>query len=241
MRPHGKRKIATLLVLVAALVGVSALLAACGGDDSGKSGDEKATTTETTAATGAAEHFQEALDALEKGDLTGPEGVNKHLNEAISLSGDLPQAKTFAEEAKEALEKGDLDKAKEEIEEGLTAAKQEPTTGEPSATVVVSTGEWFMKPDPASVKAGAIKFDVTNDGKIEHEFVVMKTDLAPGKLPVKDNKAEESAGEVEGEIERIAPGKTSELVLNLKAAKYVLLCNLTGHYKSGQYSGFTVK
>jgi uncharacterized cupredoxin-like copper-binding protein len=81
---------------------------------------------------------------------------------------------------------------------------------------------------------------VTNAGKVPHEFVVLKTNVAPAKLPVKSGKAVE-AGRV-GKIGalKLEPAAARTLNLNLGAGKYVLLCNLPGHYPAGQRVGFRV-
>src|SRR5690349_6115997 len=62
-----------------------------------------------------------------------------------------------------------------------TSAKTPPA--EPTAaptttaggTVKASVNEWSVKA-PASASAGSITFNVKNTGKVEHEFVVLKTD-----------------------------------------------------------------
>ena len=127
-------------------------------------------------------------------------------------------------------------------EESAAEGGSEVAASEADTTVTVSLGEYFVKPDVSSTKAGNVKFEVTNDGKMEHEFVVIKTDTAPGDLPLADgNVDEEAAGEVPGEIPSVMPGATEELTLSLDAGKYVLICNLPGHYAAGQYVGFTVK
>ena len=44
-----------------------------------------------------------------------------------------------------------------------------------------------------------------------------------------------------GEVEDIDPGKTKRFSVSLKRGKYVLLCNIAGHYRLGQYRGFRVR
>ena len=44
-----------------------------------------------------------------------------------------------------------------------------------------------------------------------------------------------------GKVKNIQPGKSKKLTLKLKKGKYVLLCNIPGHYQAGQRIGFTVK
>ena len=50
-----------------------------------------------------------------------------------------------------------------------------------TATVGVRLGEYFVN-TRASVATGSITFEVTNRGGSDHDFVVIKTDLAPAAL-----------------------------------------------------------
>jgi uncharacterized cupredoxin-like copper-binding protein len=118
------------------------------------------------------------------------------------------------------------------------AAHQAAGRGSATTTVRVTEKEFTIKAVPASVKPGKVNFVVKNAGKIDHEFVVVKTNRAPGKLPVKNNRASEV-----GRVGRTPPferGATQQITLPLKAGKYVLFCNVTGHYKLGQRTGFRV-
>jgi uncharacterized cupredoxin-like copper-binding protein len=111
----------------------------------------------------------------------------------------------------------------------------------PKATVVPTIEKEFkILPATAAAKAGKVTFSVRNTGKIAHEFIVLKTALAPAKLPVKGAKAV-LVGKVLGQLKSVAPGKTSKLILTLPKGKYVLLCNLPAHYQAGQRAAFTVK
>jgi uncharacterized cupredoxin-like copper-binding protein len=107
------------------------------------------------------------------------------------------------------------------------------------STVNVQLKEFKITPGPATVKAGSVTFKVKNVGKTLHEFVVIKTTAAPGKLKVTKGEASE-AGAV-GEVPDVKPGKSGSVTLNLKKGKYVFICNVSGHYLAGQYVGFTVK
>ena len=51
-----------------------------------------------------------------------------------------------------------------------------------SATVLVGLGEWYVNPDRESVTTGPITFKVANGGDRDHDFVIIKTDLAPATL-----------------------------------------------------------
>jgi uncharacterized cupredoxin-like copper-binding protein len=124
-----------------------------------------------------------------------------------------------------------------------------PTAAAPTA-VTVTLQEWAVVPVPASVAAGAVTFAVTNSGPEDiHEFVVLKTDLDPGALPVDSTGTvtEEGAGiTVVDEIEDIPVGETQELTVTLAAGKYVLLCNIysadeqEAHYAMGMRIAFDV-
>ena len=98
--------------------------------------------------------------------------------------------------------------------------------------------------------SGEVTFNVTNKGPDDtHEFVVIKTDLAPDALPTDANGAveEEGAGmEVIDEIEDIAVGQAPSLTVTLEPGSYVLICNIfdeeeqEAHYSMGMRAPFTV-
>lgn len=117
-------------------------------------------------------------------------------------------------------------------------------------TVKVTLQEWTVQRDKAELPAGSITFDVSNIGPDDiHEFVVIKTDLAPGSLPTDSTGAVDEAGggmEVMGEIEDVTVGSSKSLTLDLAAGKYVLICNIyteeenEAHYHEGMRTDFTV-
>jgi len=116
-------------------------------------------------------------------------------------------------------------------------------------TVDVVIKEWSINPSVLTAKAGTITFNVNNTGpKEEHEFVVLKTDLAPADLPKLDNGSvdEEGAGITSpGEIEGIAPGDQKTATFDLTPGKYILICNIIEgnevHFQEGMYREFTVQ
>ncbi len=89
-----------------------------------------------------------------------------------------------------------------------------------------------------SVPAGKVTFVVRNAGTMEHEFVAIKTNRPSRALPMKGQQASEVGSQ--GAIEELAPGRTKRLTLTLAPGKYVLLCNLPGHYKRGQVTTLLV-
>ena len=87
--------------------------------------------------------------------------------------------------------------------------------------------------------AGKVKFTVTNNGSVTHEYVVLDTPTPAAKLPVSGGRASE-AGNI-GETGDVRAGETKTFTLNLKPGHYAIVCNLPGHYLAGMYTDLTVK
>jgi uncharacterized cupredoxin-like copper-binding protein len=104
--------------------------------------------------------------------------------------------------------------------------------------VAVQVDEFSVFPGTQGAPKGKVRFVVTNIGKVEHEFVVLRTNKPAGNL-LKGKEADES-GNV-GEIGGVPPGQARTLNLTLKAGHYALICNLPGHYKTGQFADFYVR
>ena len=88
--------------------------------------------------------------------------------------------------------------------------------------------------------AGSTTFDIANDGPSTHEFVVLRTDVAADTLPVDGGVINEDNIDLVDEVEDIAPGTLSYLTVDLTPGRYVLVCNIAGHYSAGMRVGFTV-
>jgi uncharacterized cupredoxin-like copper-binding protein len=106
-------------------------------------------------------------------------------------------------------------------------------------TVAVRLNEFNVIPSVQGAKAGKVTFVLSNKGKLEHEFVVLKTAKPAGSLADKSGEASE-AGNV-GEVGSVKPGEQKKLTLTLKPGHYSLVCNLPGHYKGGQFVDFYVR
>jgi uncharacterized cupredoxin-like copper-binding protein len=104
--------------------------------------------------------------------------------------------------------------------------------------VAVQVDEFSVFPGTQGAPKGKVRFVVTNIGKIRHEFVVLKTNKPAGNL-LKGNEADESG--IVGEIAGIPPGQARTLNLTLKPGHYALICNLPGHYMTGQFADFYVR
>lgn len=114
--------------------------------------------------------------------------------------------------------------------------------GGTSNTVNGVVKEWAVSVDASSAMAGEVTFTVANQGTIGHEFLVVKTDIEPGKIPLDGDHFPEPADglEVIDEIGEFPKGTTETLTLMLEPGKYQLVCNLPGHYAAGMHAGFEV-
>jgi len=107
---------------------------------------------------------------------------------------------------------------------------------------VTEKDDMSMKLDTTTVPAGKISFLVVNVGNVDHEVVLLKTDKAPNALIQSSatSKVDEAAsGENVGEIE-VGLGTTAAGTFDLTPGRYVLICNIAGHYHAGMFSAFTV-
>ena len=113
-------------------------------------------------------------------------------------------------------------------------------------TVSVSLNQWTITPTATTVPSGPVTFDVTNDGTMTHEFVVLQTETAASEIPIKsfegetDRINEDTAGTNVGETGDMEAGTSQTLKLDLAPGHYVLVCNLPSHYGQGMHTDFTV-
>jgi uncharacterized cupredoxin-like copper-binding protein len=133
-----------------------------------------------------------------------------------------------------------------------TACSDDGHNGSKGTVVNVTLREFSLTPDRASAPQGNVTFDVSNVGEDEHEFLVIKTDLAPDALPTEENGsyAEDGPGtDLLEEIPLVAPGTMEELQLDLQPGNYVLICNMVHtedngdvevHYQLGMHAAFAV-
>lgn len=123
----------------------------------------------------------------------------------------------------------------------LTVSCAQPAADAPAGSAVVAEmADYKITVNVQSVKAGSIKIGVRNLGTMEHSFEVIKTDLAPDKLPTDGATAKAKEDGKVGEIKSIPAGKSASVTIDLTPGKYVFICNVAGHYQLGMHTGFTV-
>ena len=122
-----------------------------------------------------------------------------------------------------------------------TAATTPPAATGSGATVTSSLTEFKIASTPASIPAGRVTFKVSNDGKVKHQFTIIRTDKPAATVLSAHNPNDDIAG-ARAEIASLAPGATKTLVVkNLKAGHYAIVCALPGHYQAGMHEDFTVQ
>lgn len=106
--------------------------------------------------------------------------------------------------------------------------------------------EFVIAPQRTSARPGTVTFNLSNEGELDHEFIVIRTDVGHANLPRLENNqgVDESDLEIVGRTDRIPPGSEAQLELDLEPDTYVLICNLTtdstSHYLQGMFNRFTV-
>jgi uncharacterized cupredoxin-like copper-binding protein len=106
-----------------------------------------------------------------------------------------------------------------------------------SSSVNVTLSEMVIALSQKQVPAGKVTFIAKNVGGTEHEFVVLRK-ASSGNLQVAAFKAAES-GKI-GEIDGVMPGRTRRTTLTLQPGRYLLICNVPGHYQLGMRAELVV-
>ena len=126
----------------------------------------------------------------------------------------------------------------------LTVARRDEPT--PRGTLHnVLLKDFEVRQEATVVPAGTVSFLVRNQGPTTHEVIVVRTDLAPDKLPLQSDgltvDEEERGVKLLEEVEGLDIDDRETLILDLAPGRYVLYCNLEGHYLGGMYEALTVR
>jgi len=102
------------------------------------------------------------------------------------------------------------------------------------ARVSVEMSEWSIQVSNRAVTSGPMALALKNRGRLGHELVIIKTDQPPAALAAHEGFVDEAAaGEVVGRIGLLPPGREQTQTFQLNPGKYVLICNVVGHYQLG--------
>ena len=115
-------------------------------------------------------------------------------------------------------------------------------------TVRGTLDEWSLGTDRTTVRAGEVTFDTRNTGAVDHELLVVRTELDADAIGDPRfagvyvvGRPHDHFAEAAGLRSRhITPGRGRRDVAELAAGDYVLLCGLPGHYRRGQFGALRV-
>ncbi|WP_417864445.1 cupredoxin domain-containing protein [Vreelandella venusta] len=131
------------------------------------------------------------------------------------------------------------------------------TEADVDRTITLDAGDMWFDPETLEMAAGEIvKFEITNTGNLEHEFVIgskeaqeehrqMMLNMANGGGHDMSNMSH-GGGHDMASMDMagvtIAPGETGTLLWsvpdNVNELEYA--CNIPGHYESGMYGNFSL-
>jgi len=102
-------------------------------------------------------------------------------------------------------------------------------------------GMMAIRIDHDSVKAGPVKFEVTNWSRgMVHEMLIVAVDNPNAPLPYDYSKGKVAEDQVKtmGETAELAPNMSKTLEVTLPAGSFLLICNVAGHYAAGMATPF---
>lgn len=97
-------------------------------------------------------------------------------------------------------------------------------------------GMMAIRIDQESIKAGPVKFDVTNWSRfLPHEMLIVAVDNPATSLPYDYNEAtvNEDQLKILGDTSELRPTQSGSVEVTLKPGSYLLICNVPGHYAAG--------
>ena len=123
----------------------------------------------------------------------------------------------------------------------LASCSSAPEQLPPDVQLTVDMKEYSVTLSAASLKAGPTKIGIRNVGTMEHEFELIKTDVAFDKLPtdVGSGKAKEDG--LVKQVKVIQPNRVATVTADLQPGNYVIICNVAGHYQLGMRAALKVE
>jgi plastocyanin len=106
------------------------------------------------------------------------------------------------------------------------AVSAAPADASSAGRLRVGMGDYFFSPAAATATAGKLSLSAVNRGKLP-------------TLP--DGSVNEEALKSPGEIPDVAAGATKSTNLDLQPGRYVMFCNLPGHYAAGMFGTLVVR
>jgi uncharacterized cupredoxin-like copper-binding protein len=109
----------------------------------------------------------------------------------------------------------------------------------PRRSVAIRAHEFSFAPHAVVATAGKVRVVLRNGGHMTHELLLLRTNRAPGSLHTKHGRVREAASV--GEISETRAGRSATHTFKLKPGRYLMVCNVKGHYAAGMRGRLTVK
>lgn len=118
--------------------------------------------------------------------------------------------------------------------------------GTPAQVVSVNERDFVIMASPKVVDAGDVVFRDHNHGPDAHEMIVVRVPAKSGlRLPFRSDgltvNEEELQHATVGALEPGEAGTVRELRVRLAPGRYVLFCNMAGHFMAGMETVVTVR
>jgi uncharacterized cupredoxin-like copper-binding protein len=112
-------------------------------------------------------------------------------------------------------------------------------SGPPGINLGVTIQDFRITTSSPTVLPGTVVLHVHDQGPSTHELVIVRTDLPADQLPLRPDGllVDEESPQLQAvdELSELDVGDRARLVLNLSPGRYVLFCNLEGHYLGGMH------
>ena len=108
----------------------------------------------------------------------------------------------------------------------------------------MSMAKMGINANPKIANHGTVRFDVTNlAANLVHEVLIARITDENQMLAYDQsrNKVDEEGLQALGSVSQIDPNKSASLTLDLSAGKYLLYCNVAGHYMAGMWTVIELK
>jgi uncharacterized cupredoxin-like copper-binding protein len=163
----------------------------------------------------------------------------------IELSGDEPLVAALPRTETEAGAEAPLggERGIQPAAEDLPPLPSPGPIGSATGTVRVTMDEFSVAANPTSTASGQITFNLSNEGAVVHELVLIRTEIEADALPIASGAVDETSAalEVIDKIQNVAGGGSGNVTAGMPAGNYVLICNVPGHYNAGMHAPLTVQ
>jgi uncharacterized cupredoxin-like copper-binding protein len=115
----------------------------------------------------------------------------------------------------------------------------------PAPSLSVALSEFHIDTGVTTVHPGIVNLNLANNGTVQHELLVFRTNLTADQLPLAaDGSVLENAPGVNkiSDGDNLNPGTTQYRSVDLtQPGTYLFVCNLPGHFHAGMHTTVTVQ